>query len=176
MVPSRVGNGSVASITNNVDTGRTQNFTYDPLNRIGSAMSWAGAGADCWGQGFTIDTVANLTGISSQQCSSGTLSVTVDPATNHITTTGFSYDGAGNMTADGSGYTYTFDAENRLTNATGMSGGPWTYVYGGYGLRVEKSNAAGRFEITRAQFAAFDKRYSYPPSTDNYPANGVTFE
>jgi YD repeat-containing protein len=142
-------NGSVASITNNADNGRTQNFTYDPLNRIGSAMSQAISGANCWGQGFTIDTVANLTAISSQQCSSGTLSVTVDPATNHITTTGFSYDGAGNsgfgspvdstgvrtpdMTADGSGYTYTGvyperrrrDAENRITSATGMAGGPW---------------------------------------------------
>jgi hypothetical protein len=33
------------------------------------------------------------------------------------------------MTQDGSGYTYTFDAENRLTQANGMSGGPWNYSY-----------------------------------------------
>ena len=34
----------------------------------------------------------------------------------------------------------------------------------------------GRFEVTRAQFAAFDKNYKMDPGTENYPANGVTFE
>ena len=34
----------------------------------------------------------------------------------------------------------------------------------------------GRFEVTRAQFAAFDKKYSIEPGTENYPANGVAFE
>jgi dipeptidyl aminopeptidase/acylaminoacyl peptidase len=33
-----------------------------------------------------------------------------------------------------------------------------------------------RFEITRAQFAAFDKNYKIEPGTENYPANGITFE
>jgi dipeptidyl aminopeptidase/acylaminoacyl peptidase len=32
----------------------------------------------------------------------------------------------------------------------------------------------GRFEITRAQFAAFDKDYKVDPGTENYPANGIT--
>ncbi len=34
----------------------------------------------------------------------------------------------------------------------------------------------GRFEITRAQFATFDKEYKFDAGTDNYPANGITFE
>jgi dipeptidyl aminopeptidase/acylaminoacyl peptidase len=34
----------------------------------------------------------------------------------------------------------------------------------------------GRFEVTRAQYAAFDPDYSYEPGTGNYPANGVTFD
>jgi len=34
----------------------------------------------------------------------------------------------------------------------------------------------GRFEVTRAQFAAFDPNYKVPPGTENYPANGITFE
>jgi dipeptidyl aminopeptidase/acylaminoacyl peptidase len=33
----------------------------------------------------------------------------------------------------------------------------------------------GRFEVTRAQFAAFDKNYPIEPGTENYPANGITF-
>jgi dipeptidyl aminopeptidase/acylaminoacyl peptidase/formylglycine-generating enzyme required for sulfatase activity len=34
----------------------------------------------------------------------------------------------------------------------------------------------GRFEITRAQFAAYDKNYKVEPGTENYPANGIAFE
>jgi dipeptidyl aminopeptidase/acylaminoacyl peptidase len=34
----------------------------------------------------------------------------------------------------------------------------------------------GRFEVTRAQYADYDKNYRVWPSTDNYPANGVTLE
>ena len=34
----------------------------------------------------------------------------------------------------------------------------------------------GRFEITRAQYAAFDKDYKVDPGTENFPANNITFE
>jgi dipeptidyl aminopeptidase/acylaminoacyl peptidase len=37
-------------------------------------------------------------------------------------------------------------------------------------------NDVGRFEVTRAQYAAFDKAYKAPPGTDDYPANGITLE
>ncbi len=112
----------------------TENLTYDPLNRIASALSQATSGADCWGQNFVPDGLANLNSITVAQCSAGMLSVTVD-ANNHITSPGYGYDAAGNMTADGSGLTYTFDAENRITAAAGV-----TYTYDGNGLRVKKSN------------------------------------
>src|ERR1700722_5155616 len=34
----------------------------------------------------------------------------------------------------------------------------------------------GRFETTRAQFAAFDKEYKFDAGTENYPANGITLD
>jgi dipeptidyl aminopeptidase/acylaminoacyl peptidase len=34
----------------------------------------------------------------------------------------------------------------------------------------------GRFEVTRAQFAAFDNTYRVEAGRENYPANGITFE
>lgn len=34
----------------------------------------------------------------------------------------------------------------------------------------------GRFEVTRAQYAAFDPTYKVEPGTENYPANGISFE
>jgi hypothetical protein len=33
-----------------------------------------------------------------------------------------------------------------------------------------------RFEVTRAQYAVFDKTYKLPPGTEDYPANGITLE
>jgi dipeptidyl aminopeptidase/acylaminoacyl peptidase len=34
----------------------------------------------------------------------------------------------------------------------------------------------GRFEVTRAQYVEFDKDYKFDAGTENYPANGITFE
>src|SRR5574340_472750 len=34
----------------------------------------------------------------------------------------------------------------------------------------------GRFEVTRAQYAAFDASYKYEPGTAQYPATGIPFE
>jgi dipeptidyl aminopeptidase/acylaminoacyl peptidase len=34
----------------------------------------------------------------------------------------------------------------------------------------------GRFEVTRAQYASFDKSYKIDAGTENYPANGITFD
>jgi len=34
----------------------------------------------------------------------------------------------------------------------------------------------GRFEVTRAQYAAFDSSCAAAPGTDNYPAGGISFE
>jgi RHS repeat-associated protein len=148
-------NGTVTGVTNNADSGRTQSFTYDPLNRILSAMSSATSGVDCWGQNFgpdgnaADDALANLTKINSgtqtsPPCPYGLLNVTVD-ANNHINSDStFWYDSGGNMTMDGKGstYWYTFDAENHLIRAVGMSGGPYCYVYDGNGLRVGKKSGA----------------------------------
>jgi RHS repeat-associated protein len=148
-------NGTVTSITNNTDSGRTQSFTYDPLNRTLSAKSSATSGVDCWGQNFgpdgaaADDAVANLTKINNgtqtpPPCIFGSLNATVD-ANNHINTDStYATDATGNMTKDGSGtgYLYTFDAEGRLTLAAGPAGGPYCYVYDGLGLRVAKKSSA----------------------------------
>src|SRR5579859_2990483 len=133
-------NGSVTGITNSVDSGRTLNTGYDPLNRISSVATKSTSGVDCWGQNFSPDALANLNTIGSAQCSSGTLSVTVD-TNNHInSSTSFAYDAAGNMTQDGSGFSYTFDDENHLTIASGMTNGPYCYIYDGNGMRVAKKS------------------------------------
>jgi len=137
-------NGSVTGITSGVDSNRTMNSQYDSLNRISSADSKATSGVDCWGQNFIPDAVANLNTITSAQCSSGSLSVTVDANNHIINDSTFAYDASGNMTKDGSGtgYLYTFDDDGHLTLAAGQAGGPYCYVYDGNGLRVAKKSSA----------------------------------
>ena len=144
-------NGNLSTQTNNVDSGKTQTYTYDTLNRLLTAQSQATSGGDCWGQSFgnnmgptlAADALANLFYSTSLQCSSYQPRFTMNSADNNqFTGTGISYDSGGNGTGD-SVYSYTFDAENRIITASGMTGGPYCYTYDGNGLRVEKANANG---------------------------------
>jgi len=144
-------NGNVASILNNRNHNRDQSFTYDELNRIKSAVSGATSGQDCWGQLFGhmnggtyvsgFDIWANLKEItpdpSRPGCSVGTLGLTINTL-NRIADTGFSYDAAGNLNAEPQ-KTYTYDAENRMTQSV-VSGVTATYVYDGDGKRLKKSS------------------------------------
>ncbi|MGH9779380.1 MAG: prolyl oligopeptidase family serine peptidase, partial [Candidatus Acidiferrales bacterium] len=43
-------------------------------------------------------------------------------------------------------------------------------------LVKHKELELGRFEVTRAQYAAFDRNYKVEPGTENVPANSVSFE
>ncbi|MGC1991428.1 MAG: RHS repeat-associated core domain-containing protein, partial [Candidatus Acidiferrales bacterium] len=148
-------NGSVSSIQNNANSGLSETFSYDYLNRILSAATTATSGSGCWGQSFgpsgtpppgpADDAYSNLTQINATNCTVGALGIAVSATTNRVTTTGYAFDAAGNMTQEPSpnGYGYTYDAENHLTQVTGTGSGTWTYVYDGNGMRVEKSNASG---------------------------------
>jgi RHS repeat-associated protein len=134
-------NGNISTQTNNVDTGRTQAYKMDVLNRLMSVETNANSGVDCWGQSFTYDALANFGSGNSVKCSNPAAQYGVD-VHNHINSpTGYSYDLAGNSTADAQ-YSYTYDAENRIKSASGMPGGPYCYTYDGTGLRVAKSNGA----------------------------------
>ncbi len=126
-------NSNVHVVTNNLDNTRTATYAYDNLNRLSTASSQATSGANCWGQSFGYDRYGNLTAINSTQCSSPTMSVTVN-AKNQVTNSGFTYDSGGNLTADGT-YTYAWDGENRLASTNGV-----TYTYDGDGKRVKKSS------------------------------------
>ncbi len=61
--------------------------------------------------------------------------MTVDPGSNRITGSPYSYDLSGNMTNDGLN-ALTYDAENRAVSAAGAA-----YTYDGNGLRVKKISA-----------------------------------
>jgi RHS repeat-associated protein len=120
-------NGNVFQILNNRDGNRTQNFSYDSLNRIQQAYT----NGPNWGETLTIDAWGNLTNRGS--VSGKTLTEPFnESATVQNQLTGFNYDAAGNMISNGSA-TYTYNAENQLIATAGIS-----YVYDGDGKRAKK--------------------------------------
>lgn len=127
-----VNNGNVASITNNLNTNRTQLFTYDNLDRVATAKTQGTTGNYCWGQSFGYDRYGNLLTATVTQCSAPSLSLSMN-TNNQITNSGFTYDADGNLTADGTN-SYTWNAEHRPTAIGGT-----TYKYDGDYLRVYKS-------------------------------------
>jgi len=126
-------NRNVNVETNGRDNGRSVTYTYDALNRVSTATSQATSGSDCWGQSFGYDRYANLTTVNVTQCTAPMLSLSVN-TNNQITSSGFSYDAAGDLTGDGT-YTYSWNAERRLNSAANV-----TYTYDGNLRRVKKSS------------------------------------
>ncbi|MGE5110967.1 MAG: RHS repeat domain-containing protein [Acidobacteriaceae bacterium] len=151
-------NGNIYQIRNNRDSNRTQNFVYDPLNRISQAYT---VGTN-WGETFGplatdpgmppstagIDAWGNLTQRSGVNGKSLYEPLSCQATgQNRLSSCSVNYDAAGNVVQYGSA-TYVYDAENRLVFTNG-----YAYFYDGAGKRVKKctssqaqicqSNAAG---------------------------------
>jgi len=73
-------------------------------------------------------------------------------ANNHITSSGIVYDAAGNITNDGLGHTYTYDAENRLLTVAGATSA--SYVYDASGRRVQETIGAASKDYKKGRLAA----------------------
>lgn len=123
---SSKNDGNLWSVTDQLRSGGNQTFAYDYLNRLTSASQNDGA----YGESFTYDPWSNLK-------QSGTYSFQSNTDTNNrISDAGFSYDAAGNLTAEGTtNHTFTYDAEEHLSAVDSTAA---TYTYGADGLRHRK--------------------------------------
>jgi len=109
--------------------------TYDGLLRlIGAAASPGNAYA------YTDDLSGNRTAV---QVNGGTVASTTYNAADQVTSAGYTYDTAGNLTNDGTASS-TYDALNRMTVR-----GVTTYTYNGDGVLVRQ--VAGSTRITYTQ-------------------------
>ncbi|MGB8128998.1 MAG: hypothetical protein WCG81_04340 [Candidatus Angelobacter sp.] len=155
-----VNNGKIASITNNINTGRSQSFAYDSLNRMDSAQSQATTGTDCWGNSYGYDRYGNLLTMGVTKCMAQSLNVTVN-TNNQIV--GFTYDAAGNLLNDGS-KAYTWDAENRPKTAAGTA-----YTFDGTNARVKKgTNDFYWFSAASCKHPLFGRSTSAGVYTDEF--------
>jgi RHS repeat-associated protein len=127
--------GHVNAITNNLNSGRTQTFTYDQLNRIYTAGTTSTTGGYCWGYQYSYDAWGNLLGQAGlspiyNACTESVMGTVTADSGNHIS--GLSYDGSGNTLSDGV-YSYTYNGESQMKTANGV-----TYAYDGDGRRAAK--------------------------------------
>ena len=119
-------NGNILGITNNLNSARSQAFTYDPLNRLATASFYGGSdqyGYDAWGN-LLSKTVTGGSGES--------WLVTVD-SNNHMN--GYGYDGAGNLTSVNGVQYNTFNLENQWVSQSSYDA---SFLYDGDGKRVRR--------------------------------------
>ncbi|PYV98091.1 MAG: hypothetical protein DMG89_12210 [Acidobacteria bacterium] len=105
-------------------------YTYDDFNRVASSNK--GSGQQTFS--YKYDRFGNRWQQNAPQ--GGPAPQYVFDANNHITSSGVIYDAAGNITNDGLGNTYSYDAENRVTTVAGTNSA--SYVYDANGWRVEQ--------------------------------------
>jgi RHS repeat-associated protein len=142
--------GNISEITDSLapnpsTAGTTQIFCYDPLNRI---ASFATADNGVTGkETYSIDAFGN-----NSEVGPGTYQNNLSfNSNNRISSSGYSYDAAGNMTGypnpAGGTNTLTYDADSRIVNWNGSAA---LYTYDGDGERVRKDVAGGWTEYIHA--------------------------
>jgi RHS repeat-associated protein len=137
-VPSQAttgNNGNVAGYwyNDNVSSSQTHTaaYAYDNVNRLGTAVA---TGNSTYNLTFSYDRYGNMTCQLNGQTNGPCPNWTFNSGTNRITTSGFTYDAAGNLTGDGT-YTYEWDAEGRLKSVN--SGALRSFIYNALGRQAE---------------------------------------
>jgi hypothetical protein len=157
-------NGNVASIIDQLPRATaSRTLDYDALDRLTTAKA-----PGLWGEAaYSYDVLDNIRSstvgnrISSYDYKAKNLLDTINS-----TASGFSYaflyDARGNVTRRGT-QDYVFDLGNRMSRATGLE----TYVYDGFGRRVQTSAANGGGE---GQFPHYDTGSAISPFIDLFRA------
>lgn len=128
---------AVNNITQMIDGAGAHNYTYDTRDRLTAATH-----PNQTSESYTLDDAGNRT--ASHQGSSYSYQ-----AFNRLTAANgstFGYDTNGNLTSktDATGnWTYTWDYENRLTQASKSAGVSVVYAYDALGRRVQLTSTAG---------------------------------
>lgn len=146
-------NGTIQCITDSKSSGRTVNYTYDPLGRLSTAKTNGSTAYPQWGLSEGYDRFGNRLSQTVTAGSGPSSNLSFGPNGPNSTTTnqpnGYTFDASGNMTIEPvtPSNTMTYDGENRMT-AFGGNGGAANYTYDGNGLRVVKSVQGGTTTVS----------------------------
>jgi len=127
-------NGNIWRIDDDYQSVNDQAFTYDWLGRV-KTFSSPNVGDITW----TYDRFGNRP--SQDHATNPTFDkfLAISTASNRITTAGYGYAGAGNLTAE-PGRTYQYDANGQIKSVN--SGSTAIYSYDGDGLRAKRLTAS----------------------------------
>jgi YD repeat-containing protein len=139
-LPNGGTNGSITSIADSVQPGRSVNYTYDYLRRLTSAETAGSAEYAKWKLAWAYDAYGNRLSQTVQSGTGPSNILSVDATTNRISSQGYGYDAAGNLTSF-PGSTLAFDGQKRATAYSGTAS--INYTYDSHDLRAIKSEAAG---------------------------------
>ncbi len=160
---STVNNGNIQNQTITIaGTGgftANQTYSYDSLNRLQQAYErpdgWTESSCTsdptkCWKQTFTFDRYGNRrfdevnTTMPASFANPAVTNPTISTSNNRLTSSGYSYDAAGNTTYDAALRKFTYDGENKQTKVEStnssqqVTGTVGEYWYDGDGKRVKK--------------------------------------
>ena len=148
-------NGNVLSQTITVPTSGSplvfnQTYTYDSLNRLASATETNNT-TQTWKQEFSYDRYGNRNFVTGSghtttmgSCPAAQCNPVLSTTNNRMSSgQGYSYDSAGNTTADPLSRTFVYDGENKQTSVSNSGGAIGMYSYDGDGKRVKKIDATG---------------------------------
>ena len=135
---SYYANGQIQQITNNSDGLKTEKYSYDDLGRLFTAQRGPDNNIqrkysydyDRFGNRWAQTLTAGTQGYGGQN--------SFNYPDNRVTTSGFSYDNSGNISANGPGSSFTYNQENFLTAASTTLGAP-TYTVDTAGRRTKKT-------------------------------------
>jgi RHS repeat-associated protein len=152
--------GQLTLVVNNgpTDVGKRQTFEYDELGRLNKAhqykwiqhvtetnpneISFEWEQRTDWKQIYSYDRYGNRTTVAASNSTGlpvaqdGYQSLTFDAASNRITSTGFSYDPAGNQLKNNNGQSFIYDAAGRLVTVKSGTATIATYTYGASNRRL----------------------------------------
>jgi RHS repeat-associated protein len=138
--------GQVARVEGFVDGVKQwqQRYSYDSLGRLSTAREMRGDNSQqAWRADYTYDRYGNRFQAAGQSFGLPVAEADISPQTNRFTA-GVTYDGAGNVTADGKfrSMQYQYDANGRVRWSAVLDGSsPSSTVYDGLGQRVAATQA-----------------------------------
>ncbi len=127
--------GNVLSKTNTLDSGFSENYTYNQLSEL-TAVS---RGTDSSYQSFSMNGLGDIEGVTTNGVTTNRTTNDDNQVTN-IGTSDITYDDNGNVTTDDHGDTLIYDAWNRLVGVQNSSGQLIaTFTYDGTGRLVAET-------------------------------------
>ncbi|WP_432246120.1 RHS repeat domain-containing protein (plasmid) [Arthrobacter sp. G.S.26] len=124
-------------------SGAVTTYTYDAAGRLTKAAITGGTSPTTYN--YTYDSRGNR--LTANGGTGGSQTFTANAA-NQISTSGYTYDGAGNLTVDPSG-TYAYNGAEQMTSVT-KAGTTYNYTYAGTSQTevLSQTTPAGNYSIT----------------------------